>query len=434
MALLYHISIVCVIYFSEVEEALRTRPKSLRGTEVEGMVLPPKPAKRHAVSPKNFNILPPEPKQYPGLPKGAPERPVQPPPRKPDEKEAESIKTKKNTILPSMRGTLKPRDRKSLELLNKDIHNSNESLPSSGYDTQSPSITKATSTSSIASAGSRISLNELQGGLNKMMSRRGPRPDHLDQGADRPNTIGQATKPNSTLKRTTNSEPGRSTLPRNPPPEVPKASLKPAKPMLPAARPHTSNKPTLISDNQQIQDHHTEKQTQHIRDYNSNKPAANKPVLPVKPALKPRPSIPGRGVSPGGSSIEQTLTIDTVGLKPELISVAELMRLVYSNIKMLITLADERNSENIRDKTERAMETCRTLVDELSSYRDSIGPVARMKVNKHLTAIESGVNDFSKLSTNMPRIATATDLEKLSKTLCNLSDNLENLATSLKNL
>ena len=132
--------------------------------------------------------------------------------------------------------------------------------------------------------------------------------------------------------------------------------------------------------------------------------------------------------------MEQTLTIDTVGLKPELISVAELMRLVYSNIKMLITLADERNSENIKDKTKRAMETCRTLVDELSSYRDSIGPVARMKVNKHLTAIESGVNDFSKLSTNMPRIATATDLEKLSKTLCNLSDNLENLAASLKNL
>lgn len=412
---------------------MRTRPKSLRGTEVEGMVLPPKPAKRHAVSPKNFNILPPEPKQYPGLPKGAPERPVQPPPRKPDEKEAESIKTKKNSIFPSMRGTLKPKDRKSSELLNKDIGNSNESLSLSGYDAQSPSITKTTSNSSIASVGSRISLNELQGGLNKMMSRRGPRPDYLDQGTDRPNTIGQATKPNSTLKKTDN-EPARSTLPRNPPPKVPKASLKPEKPMLPAARPHTPNKPTLTSGTQQIQDHHIEKQTQHIREYNSNKSAANKPALPVKPALKPRPSVPVRGVSPGGSSKEQTLTIDTVGLKPELISVAELMRLVYSNIKMLITLADERNSENIRDKTERAMETCRTLVDELSSYRDSIGPVARMKVNKHLTAIESGVNDFSKLSTNMPRIATATDLEKLSKTLCNLSDNLENLATSLKNI
>ena len=231
------------------------------------MVLPPKPAKRHAVSPKNFNILPPEPKQYPGLPKGAPERPVQPPPRKPDEKEAESIKTKKNSIFPSMRGTLKPKDRKSSELLNKDIGNSNESLSLSGHDAQSPSTTKTTSNSSIASVGSRISLNELQGGLNKMMSRRGPRPDYLDQGTDRPNTIGQATKPNSTLKRTDN-EPARSTLPRNPPPEVPKVSLKPEKPMLPAARPHTPNKPKLTSGTQQIQDHHIEKQTQHIREYN----------------------------------------------------------------------------------------------------------------------------------------------------------------------
>ena len=73
-------------------------------------------------------------------------------------------------------------------------------------------------------------------------------------------------------------------------------------------------------------------------------------------------------------------------------------------------------------------------MDSLSSYRDSIGPVARMKVNNHLTAIEGQYNEFSKFSSDLPRIASATDLERLSKTLTSLSASLVNLSSNLSKI
>ena len=121
-------------------------------------------------------------------------------------------------------------------------------------------------------------------------------------------------------------------------------------------------------------------------------------------------------------------------LKETLKPIVEIMRRVYSDINVLIQLADARQSENIAQKAETASVMSAELVEALSTYRDSIGPVTRMKVNQHLTGVESSHNDFSSVASRLPRIATATDLEKMSKTLSQLCTNIEKLAVALPNL
>lgn len=162
-----------------------------------------------------------------------------------------------------------------------------------------------------------------------------------------------------------------------------------------------------------------------------------KPKLPGKPrldALPPKPEIPVKKASLTKQLSSSCITIDKSTVKPELHGVAETLESLDQVLKNMISLAHNRQSENFGDKSNDCLSLCNELVDRISSYRDSIGPVARMKVNRHLTNIESGVNDFTNLAKNLPRIPTATDLEKVGKTLKALCEWLAGLSTSLSSL
>ena len=162
-----------------------------------------------------------------------------------------------------------------------------------------------------------------------------------------------------------------------------------------------------------------------------------KPRPPGKPrldTLPPKPEIPVKKASLTTEPSLSCLSIDRSIVKPELHGVADTLESLDQILKNLISLAHNRQSENFGDKSNDCLSLCNELVDRVSSYRDSIGPVARMKVNRHLTNIESSVNDFTNLVRNLPRIPTATDLEKVGKTLKALCEWLAGLSTSLSSL
>ena len=173
----------------------------------------------------------------------------------------------------------------------------------------------------------------------------------------------------------------------------------------------------------------------------SLKPRPNKPrpnYLPPKPDVPPKqppapppPTSPTVAVSNGHVSC---LSIDKTNVKEPLHPVADTLQTVDQILKNLINLANNREAKDIGEKCSSCLGHCDELVDRISSYRDSIGPVARMKVNKHLTSVEGSVNDFTNLSKNLPHIPTATDLEKLSKILKVFCTSLENLSVALPDL
>jgi len=414
----------------EVQAALRTRPLSVHMSDVQGMILPPKPPKRHhqqnsdsSTDSKEISLettkynLPGTPER--SLPPGTPERPSLPPPRKPGDKsiKTENKKTKKekSSFLPMVRNTLKGKDRKSAEILAKELTSSEnvstEKVKVNNADEAKPNHQAPphpAPPARIHKASSKISLDELQGSLTKVLSKRNLNSDEVDAGERRKSVSVPTHRPPPPPKKAA---------------EIDNGSLR-LKPMKPPSRPITPIKPSLLSPNSS---------TEEIID-------SLPPAKPFKPALKPRPSIPTRTKSPSNNLLHNvntgantsTLSLDIDSLKESLKPIGNSMKTVYTEIKTLINLADARQSENIKDKTEAVTKTCDALVDELSSYRDSIGPVARMKVNKHLCTIEATVNDFTKLSNNLPKIATATDLEKLSKTLSGLCTNIELLSKSFK--
>ncbi|XP_057290035.1 tyrosine-protein kinase ABL1-like [Hydractinia symbiolongicarpus] len=394
----------------EIERALKTRPLSMHLSDIEGMILPPKPPKRGQPNDKpdasklSQRDLPP--------PSG---KPCLPPPRAPatrpnqtENKKKEREPKEKKPLIPM---SMKAKKNKSKEKDEKD------------YSTaiNSDHVNKVTTSAhtTIDNGNTKISLNELQGGLQKVLTKK-------KQIASNENLVNVA---NHALK---NERRGSLSVNKPPPPPKPKLDnendrsvhndliKKPKKPPLPY-RPATPSKPTI--------------ELQEVEE----KTSTLKPTLPAKPVLKPRPSKITRNSSPVPPpsvdlNIDDFLEFSTKNLKPELVPISENMQQVYKSISNLITLADSRQSENIGVKIESATKECMSLVDGLSQYRDSIGPVTRMKVNKHLNTIENHVNDFCNLSRNFPRIATATDLEKLSKTLCILCQSLELLSSSLPNL
>jgi len=173
----------------------------------------------------------------------------------------------------------------------------------------------------------------------------------------------------------------------------------------------------------------------------SLKPRPNKPrpnTLPPKPDLPPKqPPLPLPPASPTvavSNDDIQCISIDKTNVKEQLHPVVDTLQVLDQILKNLINLANNRESKDIGEKCSSCLGHCDELVDGISSYRDSIGPVARMKVNKHLTSVESSVNDFTTLSKNLPHIPTATDLEKMSKILKVFCTGLENLSVALPTL
>lgn len=365
---------------------MQTRPQQ------DQNISPPKPPKRRA----HNHDTPPTPKaiikDLPNLPaESPPDRRFIPPPRKELSKDDNGAPPRPITprLLPK-KSSIDNSGRSS-------VHNSRESVNSEpGHHPLVGSVTASTA----------LSMDELQGTIGRMLNKQ------------------KTTKTKDKLITPPASKP--------PPPPKPKSDEtvdtpnKVKKPPLPPNRPSLAKPPPPVPP-----------PLDHSNSIHNNDHSVNN--VPVKPIIKPRPNATPKQLTTQHSRVNDInnvtpLPIDVHSLKPELTSVCDSMQTVYRSIKILISLATLRESENIGDKTEAATKECCDLVDLLSSYRDSIGPVARMKVNKYLTSIESLYNDFCKLSKNLPRIASATDLEKLSKTLTSLAEGLETLCSNLSNI
>lgn len=444
--------LIVAISALEIKKSLKTRPLSMHSSDVEGMVLPPKPPKR-----KNNDKKDKEKDKYKTANADVAKQPVanEPVPAKSSGK-VKKEKKEKTPIIPSMRNTLKKKTKKQQQQQEETTRDrSSESSASSdtGFNpslppplpTQPPpavpslpppiqSSVPQPIAKSMTISGSKISLNELQGGLKSLAKRRP-----------------EVAALNDNLTKTQEDSARRNSMGVSRPPPPPKPTdgdfvavesstlPRPRKPPLPPNRPLTSTRSTPTSSPttaSNISPMLPVRNSPAPPSATEEKPAppAYKPMLAARPSVKPRPSKPRPDIAtlkPATTSATSKLTIDQSRLKPELVPISECLVSVYKVLKNLISLADLRQSENIREKTSDGTTGCTELVDRLSAYRDSIGPVARMKVNKHLTTIESSVNDFVTLSKDLPRIPTATDLEKISKTLSSLCTALEQLANAL---
>ena len=371
------------------------------------MVLPPKPPKRPL-------------HQENSIESNAPKIEKVQPDKSPKKNKNENHKKEKSSLLPMFRATLRGRDKKLAETIVKEYSSSTDSISSIGSDHQSLK-TISNSPSGHAAVpnipSSKISLEELQGGMKVMNTKKNLREERSVDG------------------KTNNEKKAPSGHPNKP--------LPPPKPNSPLSNRHSFDIPSggILSSTKTIS---TPKLTpipiarSAIQTKSNNEESdMQKPSVSVKPVLKPRPTVVPRvpnQVSIPLKTETYALSISKDNLKSELIGVFDTMQLVYHSVKSLIALADARQSENIAEKATNIFQQCNELVDKLSTYRDSIAPVPRLNVSKHLTSIESNVNEFQKLSINLPRIATATDLEKLSKSLCALCNSLIVLSNALPSL
>lgn len=381
----------------EVKKALKSRPLSMHSSDIDGLVLPPKPPKRKEHGKKGGekgNIVL----------GGYQDKIIS------DVSMAQNEVKEKRPLLPTLKATLKSKDIKS-NLIPDEAENCTSNISDDLNDVRS----NLTSRSSIKFQPP-------------------PPPPRINDG-------------------------GSVTLPR------------PAKPPLPPNRPANENsfnfQPNVSSSlpNQKNILHQTMSPipSSKIRDTLSNnstpqrslaqckneikheiqsKYNSRKPIPSVRPSLKPKPSKPRPDLlSPKqdiNNQIRQNedrgcLKISRLEIKEQLYPIAESLEKLFESSKYLIILAENRQSQNVCEKSLSCLTKCTELVDNISTYRDAIGPVARMKVNKYLTNLDSNVNDLSNLLKNLPKIPTATDLEKIGKTLKSLCKTLEDIAVALPN-
>ena len=151
----------------------------------------------------------------------------------------------------------------------------------------------------------------------------------------------------------------------------------------------------------------------------------NKPVVPGK---KPQLSkmVKNTKIKP--------VSINTSALKPELLPVAEELQNLYRSACDIITLTDARISENIKEKSDGCVSIASSLLDRLSAYRDSLGPVTRMKVNNHITSLEECNNELKSLSSELPYSPNAVELSRLCKMITAVVDVIETLSNCLSSL
>jgi len=165
-------------------------------------------------------------------------------------------------------------------------------------------------------------------------------------------------------------------------------------------------------------------------------PPPKKPVIPVgghdasggKPAWKPQPSKVIKK-----PRIKQVV-INTASLKPGLLPVAEAMQNLYRTASDIITLAEARVSDNMKSKSEECVTAGSLLLDNLSTYRDSLGPVTRMKVNNHIIKLEEFNNELKSLSSELPSSPNTVELSRLSKVITTIVDVIEILSNDLPSL
>lgn len=156
-----------------------------------------------------------------------------------------------------------------------------------------------------------------------------------------------------------------------------------------------------------------------------HKPYGNRPVLSEKtPQLSKVVKKP---------KIKQVV-INTTALKSDILPVAEELQNLYRTACDIITLTEARVSDNIKSKSEDCSSIASSLLDCLSAYRDSLGPVARMKVNNHITRLEECNNELKSLSSELPSSPNAVDLSRLGKVITGVVDVIETLSNYLPSL
>ena len=166
-----------------------------------------------------------------------------------------------------------------------------------------------------------------------------------------------------------------------------------------------------------------------------------RPLLPPKPSNVgqggPKPEIVGRKPQMSkvvkGAKIKH-VNVNTSSLKQDLIPVAEETQNLYRCACDIITLAEARVSENIKGKSEGCVTTADSLLERLSTYRDSLGPVTRMKVNKHITSLEEGNSELKSLLNQISDTPNTVELSRICKMLTSLVDVIETLSKSLPEL
>ena len=165
-------------------------------------------------------------------------------------------------------------------------------------------------------------------------------------------------------------------------------------------------------------------------------PPPKKPMIPVgghdvsggKPAWKPQPSKVVKK-----PRIKQVV-VNTASLKPGLLPVAEAVQNLYRTACDIITLAEARVSDNMKCKSEECATAGSLLLENLSAYRDSLGPVTRMKVNNHIIKLEEFNNELKSLSSELPPSPNTVELSRLSKVITAIVDVIEVLSNDLPSL
>ena len=159
-------------------------------------------------------------------------------------------------------------------------------------------------------------------------------------------------------------------------------------------------------------------------DLNSEK-RSGKPMLPGN-----KPNLPKSGKS---VRVKQ-LNLNMSQLKAELIPVAEEIQNLYRSACDIVTLTEARISENVRNKSEECTNVASRLLDVLSSYRDSLGPVTRMKVNKHIMSLEESNSELTTLNNDLSTVPNAVELSRLGKMINSVIDVLATLSNCLPEL
>lgn len=168
-------------------------------------------------------------------------------------------------------------------------------------------------------------------------------------------------------------------------------------------------------------------------------PTPKRPPLPLgeQSSRMNRPMIPDK--KPQLSKVVKKtavkqININMKSLKPNLIPVGEGLQDLYRSSCDILTLAEARVSENVQEKSKECVSIATSLLDRLSAYRDSLGPVTRMKVNSHITSLEEITNELKSFASELPSSPNAIELSRLSKMISAVVDVIATLSTCLPSL
>eukprot|EP00794_Sanderia_malayensis_P015690 gene15690-17272_t len=158
-------------------------------------------------------------------------------------------------------------------------------------------------------------------------------------------------------------------------------------------------------------------------------------VEAVKPLIpKGKPQLSHKVTKSSSHHQLKVISVDMNNLKADLVPVAERMQDVYRSACDVITLADARCSANLNAKAVDCADVGTVLLDALSSYRDSLGPVRRMRVNRHISNIEDSCNELKNLTGDLSEVVTTVEMSRLTKVISSFIDCLETLSNCIHEL